>query len=60
VACVVPHKSRTSYGVVQLADEALYAAKEAGRNQVVIRDVEYADLTTGAFRNANNLIRRLG
>jgi predicted signal transduction protein with EAL and GGDEF domain len=56
----VPHKSRTSYGVVQLADEALYAAKEAGRNQVVIRDVEYADLTTGAFRNANNLIRRLG
>ncbi|MGD9841579.1 MAG: GGDEF domain-containing protein [Steroidobacteraceae bacterium] len=60
VAFVTPQTARSSYGIVQLADEALYAAKAAGRDQVVIRDVEYADLSTGAFRNADNQVRRLG
>ena len=33
-----------------LAAEALYAAKERGRNRTVIMDREYETLTTGAFR----------
>jgi predicted signal transduction protein with EAL and GGDEF domain len=50
IACVIPASIRTHYGFIQLADEALYAAKEHGRNCIVIMDKEYGDLSTGSFR----------
>jgi diguanylate cyclase (GGDEF)-like protein len=50
IACVQPMSDRSHYGFIQLADEALYAAKERGRNCIVIMDKEYGNLTTGSFR----------
>jgi diguanylate cyclase (GGDEF)-like protein len=50
IACIDPQSNRSQYGFIQLADEALYAAKERGRNCTVIMDKEYGDLTTGSFR----------
>lgn len=49
-ACVHPTEGRSRHGFIQLADEALYAAKERGRNCIVIRDKEYVELSTGSFR----------
>jgi len=49
-ACVEPVAARTHFGFIQLADEALYAAKVRGRNCAVIMDKEYEQLTTGSFR----------
>ena len=67
IACINPTSDRSHYGFIQLADEALYAAKERGRNCIVIMDKEYGDLSTGSFRKGpegrgrrRRLIDRLG
>jgi diguanylate cyclase (GGDEF)-like protein len=51
VAIAYPTLERSPEGVVQLADEALYAAKGAGRNSVRTFESEYDGLTTGTFRS---------
>jgi diguanylate cyclase (GGDEF)-like protein len=50
VAVVHPTLVRNPEGVVQLADEALYAAKHNGRNRVEVFETEYVALSTGSFR----------
>ncbi len=52
-ACVLPTPERSQYGFIQLADEALYDAKGAGRNRCIVMDKEYEELATGSFRSRN-------
>lgn len=49
VACIEPKMSRSVAGWVQLADEALYVAKDAGRDRYIIMDKEYENMATGRY-----------
>jgi diguanylate cyclase (GGDEF)-like protein len=50
IAYVAPTLERSTQGFVQLADEALYQAKNDGRNRSVFSETAYESLETGSFR----------
>ncbi len=50
IAVAGPTCHRSAEGILQVADEALYEAKEAGRDQFVIKEADENSGETGIFR----------
>ncbi len=48
-ACLSPTQDRSIFGFVQSADEALYEAKDTGRDRTIIVDRKHGDSVTGSF-----------
>ncbi len=49
----IPAPERSFFGFLQLADEALYEAKDAGRDCTMINDNPLVEEVTGSFRHAS-------
>ncbi len=47
---MTPGAERSLAGAMQMADEALYQAKEEGRNRVVVKESRLTHIETGRFR----------
>jgi diguanylate cyclase (GGDEF)-like protein len=56
VSIVTPGAERSLAGAIQMADEALYQAKEDGRNRVVVKESRLTQIETGRFRAARRAV----
>jgi diguanylate cyclase (GGDEF)-like protein len=52
VALAPPGSGRSLTGAIQTADEAMYQAKQEGRNRIVFKDASESEIETGNFRVA--------
>jgi len=52
IALAHPGSGRSLTGAIQTADEAMYQAKQEGRNRIVFKDASESEIETGNFRVA--------
>jgi diguanylate cyclase (GGDEF)-like protein len=57
-AIVTPVAGRSMHGLIQMADEALYLAKNEGRNCIRLNKQDYASFATGCFKARH--LRKVG